>query len=410
LGTIFVLFGGSLLAEGLFHSEEPEVPGYEIVVAESAEGDGDAGAAQEEAPSIAALLQNASADAGANVFKKCVACHTGEKGGANKIGPHLWDVVMRPIAGVSDFSYSSAMQDFSEGGAVQWDYEHLNGFLENPQGYMSGTAMGFPGVKDDEDRADLIAYLRSLADEPAPLPEAPAEGAADAGDEQTAEVTEPGTTTKMGAGGEEAQATPDAGPANAAPTESGDETTTAEMSAQNNQLDTSADEAAGSEAAQSDAAPSGSSEEQASDAAAAEGSGDQPEDAAAASGDEAQPAEEATQTAMAGDPAAGEKVFNKCRACHAVGEGAANKIGPELNGIVGEAVAEVEGYSFSSALQEYAQENPTWTVENLHAWLSDPRGLVSGTKMVFPGLKNQEDIDNVIAYLATFDESGAQSQ
>ena len=109
----------------------------------------------------------------------------------------------------------------------------------------------------------------------------------------------------------------------------------------------------------------------------------------------------------AGDPDAGKKVFRKCMACHAVGEGAKNKVGPELNGIVDEAIAAVEGYSFSPALVAYAEEHPTWNVEELSAWLADPRGLVKGTKMVFPGLKKPEDVANVIAYLAPFDENGA---
>nr|WP_244401117.1 cytochrome c family protein [Aurantimonas manganoxydans] len=115
----------------------------------------------------------------------------------------------------------------------------------------------------------------------------------------------------------------------------------------------------------------------------------------------------AEPAAVSGDPEAGKKVFRKCQACHAVGEGAKNKVGPELNGIVGEAIASVEGYSFSPALVAYAEEHPTWNVEELSAWLADPRGLVKGTKMVFPGLKKPEDVANVIAYLATFDESGA---
>ncbi|MDE0924205.1 MAG: cytochrome c family protein [Aurantimonas coralicida] len=115
----------------------------------------------------------------------------------------------------------------------------------------------------------------------------------------------------------------------------------------------------------------------------------------------------AEPAAVSGDPEAGKKVFRKCQACHAVGEGAKNKVGPELNGIVGEAIAAVEGYSFSPALVAYAEEHPTWNVEELSAWLADPRGLVKGTKMVFPGLKKPEDVANVIAYLATFDENGA---
>lgn len=108
-----------------------------------------------------------------------------------------------------------------------------------------------------------------------------------------------------------------------------------------------------------------------------------------------------------GDPAAGEKVFNKCRACHAVGEGAANKIGPELNGIIGEKPGAVEGYTFSAPFQAWAADKTAWNEELMSTWLADPRAVVKGTKMVFPGLKKPEELSNVIAYLATFDESGA---
>ena len=404
LGTVFVLFGGSILAEGLFHSEAPEQPGYEIVAAEPSEAGAAAPAAAQEDPPIAALLQTASADAGADVFKKCTACHSGEKGGPNKVGPHLWDVVMRPIASVSDFSYSAAMQEFSEGGSVNWDYDHLNHFLKDPKGYMPGTKMGFAGLKSPEDRAAIIAYLHSLSDNPAPLPEAPAEGEAAAeGGEQAAEVTNPATTTKMGEGGEEAQAPAETGSApESPPVESGDATTEAKMSAEGVQGEQPLPPAADATNLPAEPAEGAATEAQPAP------SDDQAEAGTAAP---AAPAEgEATEVAaITGDAAAGEKVFNKCRACHAVGEGARNKIGPELNGIVGEGIAAVEGYSFSSALQSYAAEHPTWTAEELHAWLADPRTLVPGTKMSFPGLKNPKDIDDVIAYLASFDENGAQT-
>lgn len=108
----------------------------------------------------------------------------------------------------------------------------------------------------------------------------------------------------------------------------------------------------------------------------------------------------------AGDAEAGKAVFRKCQACHAVGPGAANKIGPELNGIVGEAVASVEGYAFSPGLVEYAKAHPTWDEATLTAWLTNPKAEVPKTKMAFPGLKKPEEIANVIAYLNTFGETG----
>jgi cytochrome c len=183
LGTVFIIFSIGIISDSIFAAPVPEKAGFAIVAAEPEEGA--AGGAEAAAEvSIAALLASANADAGAAVFKKCAACHSIEKGGPNKVGPDLWDVVNRPIASHEGFAYSSAMKDFSEGGKVVWDYDHLNHFLASPKGYVKGTAMGFAGLKKDDERANLIAYLRSQADSPAPLPEAsaatPASAPADA--------------------------------------------------------------------------------------------------------------------------------------------------------------------------------------------------------------------------------------
>nr|CAD6617657.1 cytochrome c family protein [Rhizobium sp. Khangiran2] len=179
LATVFVMMTVSIASEGIWHSEVPEQAGFAIVAAETG---GEAGGAEEEAAvPIATLLASADAAAGESSFKKCASCHTADQGGANKVGPGLWDVVNRPIASHEGFSYSAAMKDFSEGGSVVWDYDHLNGFLLAPKQHVPGTAMGFAGLKKDDERANVIAYLRSLSDNPAPLPEAeaaPAEGEA----------------------------------------------------------------------------------------------------------------------------------------------------------------------------------------------------------------------------------------
>ena len=169
LGILFVLMTLSIVSEGIYHAAEPETEGFIIEVAE---GGGDTGApAEEAAPElIAPLLANADPASGEKVFKKCAACHTNEAGGANKVGPALWDVVNRPVASHEGFKYSGAMTEFAEGGSVVWDYEHLSGFLAAPKKYIKGTAMGFAGLKKIDERADLIAYLRTLADSPAPLP------------------------------------------------------------------------------------------------------------------------------------------------------------------------------------------------------------------------------------------------
>ncbi|CAN7305628.1 c-type cytochrome [Mesorhizobium sp. LjNodule214] len=168
LGTCFIVFSVGIVSDALFASPAPEKPGFAIEAIEPAEG-GAAGPAAEAKP-IADLLATANAEAGAAVFKKCQACHTGEKGGPNKVGPDLWDLVDRPVAEHEGFAYSAGMKDFSKGGAEKWTYDNLNHFLLSPKKFVKGTAMGFAGLAKDEDRANVIAYLRTLSDNPKPLP------------------------------------------------------------------------------------------------------------------------------------------------------------------------------------------------------------------------------------------------
>jgi cytochrome c len=144
----------------------------EADVAESGEGQGEATqTAEAVAPAdggLGALLAAADPEAGKKQAKKCTACHTMDEGGANKIGPNLWNIVNRPIAGVEGFSYSSAMSDMS---GESWSFANLDGFLASPKGWVKGTKMSFAGVRKDGQRADLLAYLRSLSGSPAALPE-----------------------------------------------------------------------------------------------------------------------------------------------------------------------------------------------------------------------------------------------
>ncbi|MER8432291.1 c-type cytochrome [Mesorhizobium caraganae] len=168
LGTCFVVFSVGLVSDALFASPAPEKPGYAIEATEPAEGGG-AGPAVEAKP-IADLLASANVEQGAAVFKKCQACHSGEKGGPNKVGPDLWDIVDRPVAEHEGFGYSAGMKDFSKGGAEKWTYDNLNHFITSPKKFVKGTAMGFAGLPKDEDRANVIAYLRTLSDSPKPLP------------------------------------------------------------------------------------------------------------------------------------------------------------------------------------------------------------------------------------------------
>jgi len=115
---------------------------------------------------ISAFLANASIESGQKLFKKCSACHTYEKGAADKVGPNLWNLINRPLANVDGFAYSKALSEF---GGV-WGYEELNQFLYKPKQYIEGTKMNFSGLKKSKDRADLILFLREQAEEPALLP------------------------------------------------------------------------------------------------------------------------------------------------------------------------------------------------------------------------------------------------
>jgi cytochrome c len=116
--------------------------------------------------SLPDLLKAADPAAGEKIAAKCKACHDLSKGGPNKIGPNLWDIVGNKQAHLDNFSYSDAVKGL--GG--QWTYENLDKFLTKPKDYAPGTKMTFPGLPKPEDRAALIAYLRSLSDSPKPLP------------------------------------------------------------------------------------------------------------------------------------------------------------------------------------------------------------------------------------------------
>jgi len=108
-----------------------------------------------------------------------------------------------------------------------------------------------------------------------------------------------------------------------------------------------------------------------------------------------------------GDVEAGKKVFRKCKACHAVGEGAENKVGPMLNGIVGRQAATVEGFGYSPVLMTLSEEGLVWTPEELDVFLTKPRDYAKGIKMTFAGLRKEDDRVNIIAYLATFEDEGS---
>ena len=110
--------------------------------------------------------------------------------------------------------------------------------------------------------------------------------------------------------------------------------------------------------------------------------------------------------AAAQDAAAGEKVFAKCKICHQVGEAAKNGVGPVLNGVVGRKAGSEEGYNYSAANKS---SGLTWDEATLKQYLKNPRAMVPGTKMIFPGISNEKDIEDVIAYLKQFGPDGKKT-
>lgn len=116
----------------------------------------------------------------------------------------------------------------------------------------------------------------------------------------------------------------------------------------------------------------------------------------------------APSLASAQDAAAGERLFNQCRACHQLGETARNGVGPQLNGLFGRNKGSVPGYTYSAAYQ--AIKDQVWTEENFRVYIKDPRGVTPGTKMVYAGMKDDTQITNLIAFLKQWGPDGKRTQ
>jgi cytochrome c len=166
LCALLVIVGFRTALEIAEQGRTPEKPGFVLPTAESAAPAAPAGGAAPAAPAAAAFDPKAVADAAASadaaagqkIFTKCQACHSGEHGGPNKVGPNLAGVVGRPKASHEGFTYSDAMK--AKGG--NWTLEDLAAFIHNPKGFVPGTKMLFPGVSDPSDLSNLLAFLNTV--------------------------------------------------------------------------------------------------------------------------------------------------------------------------------------------------------------------------------------------------------
>lgn len=162
-GIVAMLAG--FVAEKLVHPEKLKENAFPIEVAEGAGAGG--AKVEKKAEPVLALLATADIARGQKLSKACAACHSFDKGGPNGVGPHLWGVVGVKKQNISDFKYSGAL---NANGEDYWTYAALNEFLWKPKKYAPGTKMSYAGLKKPEDRAAIIAWLRTLEDSPKALP------------------------------------------------------------------------------------------------------------------------------------------------------------------------------------------------------------------------------------------------
>jgi len=163
--ALFAMVVGKV-SNALVHPHKLEKPAL-AVTDEAPTQTAAAGAPTEELAPIGPKLAGANVERGKEIFmKQCFTCHTIDKGGPNKVGPNQWDIVGRKKASHEGFSYSSALQ--AKGG--DWTYEDIDHMIFKPQAFVRGTKMAFAGLPKEQDRADVIAYLRTMNDNPPPLP------------------------------------------------------------------------------------------------------------------------------------------------------------------------------------------------------------------------------------------------
>jgi len=163
LVVFLVIFGIGKISDIVFHVEKPNTSAYKVEVSTASSSQNSSSG---ELVDITALLAMGNLDDAEKVWKKCSACHSIKKGGKNKIGPALYNVLGRNVAGLNNYKYSKALLGYGK----TWTFEEMNGFLKKPQAYIKGTKMAFAGLKKEKDRASILLFMNQNSDNPLPLP------------------------------------------------------------------------------------------------------------------------------------------------------------------------------------------------------------------------------------------------
>ena len=166
LMVALLVIGLGKIADSVFHVNKPKNPGYQVEVENQLTSGISEAPEKDEKIDIAAIMALGDVANGEKIFKKCAACHSINKGGKNKIGPALYNVVGRTVGGINDYKYSKALASYGK----EWTFEELNGFLLKPATYIKGTKMSYAGLRKEKDRASVIKYLNQNSDSPKPLP------------------------------------------------------------------------------------------------------------------------------------------------------------------------------------------------------------------------------------------------
>ena len=151
-----LLIGIGKISDVIFHVKKPQTPGYSVEVEQVSTSVEASSTVTEEKVDISALMALGDVASGEKIFKKCAACHSIIKGGENKIGPALYNVVGRKVGAIDDYKYSKALTQYEK----NWTFEELNGYLIKPAKWIKGTKMAFAGLRKEKDRASVIKYLK----------------------------------------------------------------------------------------------------------------------------------------------------------------------------------------------------------------------------------------------------------